>query len=50
MDGQEQGEDMDLFSWDRVVVALGIAIVLVFLVDETRDIIGCFFVRGVVKI
>lgn len=35
MYGQEQGEDMKLFSWDREVVALGITIVLVFLVDET---------------
>lgn len=50
MDGQEQGEDMELFSWDRVVVALGITIGLLFLVDETRDFTGCFFHRGVVKI
>lgn len=47
MDGQEQGEDMELFSWDRVVA---IAIALVFLVDETKDITSCFFFRGVVKI
>lgn len=39
---------MELFSWDKVV-ALGIATVLVFLVDETRDITGCFFLRGAVK-
>lgn len=50
MDGQEHGEDMELFSWDRVVVALGIPIVLVFPVDETRDITGCVLFRGVVKI